>query len=94
LPRHFPRGLSLAAPFTAFVKTSGNRSGAGLSYLKPAMGTMVPVLLEVDPQSHEPDIADDPDIRRQPVEQARGLADELFRSGHPRSKFEHAPSAD
>jgi len=55
---------------------------------------IVPVLLEVDPQSCEPGGADGPDLRRELVEQARGLADEMFRSRHPRAKIEHAPSAD
>jgi hypothetical protein len=55
---------------------------------------IVPVLLEVDPHSCEPDGADGPDHQRGLVEQARGLADEMFRSRHSRAKIEHAPYAD
>jgi hypothetical protein len=42
----------------------------------------------------EPGIADDSDVRRKLVEQARGLADETFSSRHPRTEMELAPTAD
>jgi len=54
----------------------------------------VAVLLEVAPRSCEPGLADDPAVRREMAKRARGLADEMFLSRHPRAQIQHAPSAD
>jgi hypothetical protein len=55
---------------------------------------IVSVLMEVDPRSSELGDADDSDARRELAERARGLADEMFLSRHPRAKIEHALSAE
>ncbi len=55
---------------------------------------IVAVLLEVNPRSCEPGLADDPDVRRELAERARSLADEMFLARHPRAQIQHAPSAD
>jgi hypothetical protein len=55
---------------------------------------IVTVMLEVAALSTETGVADNPDVRRELAERARGLADELFISRHPRARIEHAPSAN
>jgi hypothetical protein len=54
---------------------------------------IVAVLLEVDPQSDESGVADDPDLHHRFTEQAQRSADEMFLSRHPRAHVQHKQSA-
>jgi hypothetical protein len=49
----------------------------------------VSVLLEIDPKFDERAILDHPEVGRMMEEQAREMADEMFRSRHPEAEIEH-----
>ncbi|MFI5456787.1 MAG: hypothetical protein ACHRXM_15175 [Isosphaerales bacterium] len=57
------------------------------------MFATVTVLLEVDPQFGDAGFQVDPQVWREMAESAGALADEMFRSRHPRARVEHAASA-
>jgi hypothetical protein len=50
---------------------------------------IVHVLVEVDPSLDERTIAANPVIRNHLVEQARSLADRMFRETHPDARIDH-----
>jgi hypothetical protein len=49
----------------------------------------VSVLVEIDPRFDHPSILDSPDLKRMTADQARRMADEMFRSHHPDAVIEH-----
>jgi hypothetical protein len=49
----------------------------------------VTVLLEVDPSSNDPTVDVPSDVRNEMIAQARVMADEMFRSRHPRARVVH-----
>jgi hypothetical protein len=54
----------------------------------------VAVLVAIDPKFDRPDILDNPEMRRVWADQARIMADEMFKSRHPDAVIEHEASRE
>jgi hypothetical protein len=77
------RGINVTG---AISYSTALRGGEGE---KDITSASVSVLLEIDPSFDDKQILEHPDVKRMMVQQARSLADEMFKSRHPAAVIEH-----